>query len=181
MIYVRMWYKLHSQDKNGNNLNIVPDCFGSSGTEMDNSIPKLREREGNGKRQFGNGKGRKKSMPKFWEREENEKKAFPKFEIRKYLAWVKVSAPNIFNHIVLLSCSSYWCWHINYQQQNDLTYKPVVISTWSTDQGLTAETCCAEENRMNYQTEGFEGLSTKRSGKTNKEGCLFTITDTFAA
>ena len=85
---MRWWYKLHSQDKNGKNLNIVPDCFRSSGTGMgmDNSIPKLREREGNGKRQFGNGKGRKKSMPKFWEREENEKKAFPKFEIRKYLA-----------------------------------------------------------------------------------------------
>ena len=25
---------------------------------------------------------------------------------------------------------------------------------------------------MNYQTEGFESLSKKRSGKINKEGCL---------
>ena len=78
----------------------------------------IREREGKKKihaQILGKGREWKKGIP----------------EIRKYLAWVKVSAPNIFNHIVLLSCSSYWCWHINYQQQNDLTYKPVVISTWS--------------------------------------------------
>ena len=40
------------------------------------------------------------------------------------------------------------------------------------DQGLTAETCCAEESKINYQTEGFEGLSKKRSGKINNEGDL---------
>ena len=52
--------------------------FGSSGTGtgMDNSIPKVREREGNRKNpfpQFGNGKGMKKSIPKIREREGNEK------------------------------------------------------------------------------------------------------------
>ena len=41
--------------------------FGSSGTGtgMDNSIPEVREREGNGKKpfpNFGNGKGMKKSI-----------------------------------------------------------------------------------------------------------------------
>ena len=36
---------------------------------MDNSIPKVREQEGNGK----------KTIPKIREREGNEKKAFPKF------------------------------------------------------------------------------------------------------
>ena len=41
------------------------------------------------------------------------------------------------------------------------------------DQGLTAETCCAEENTINYQNKGSEGLSKKRSGKINKEGCLY--------
>ena len=48
--------------------------FGSSGTGtgMDNSIPEIREREGNGKNpflKFGNGKGMKKSIPKVRERE----------------------------------------------------------------------------------------------------------------
>ena len=36
--------------------------------------------------------------------------------------------------------------------------------------GLTVEACFAEENRINYQTEGFEGLFKKRSGKMKKEG-----------
>ena len=36
--------------------------------------------------------------------------------------------------------------------------------------GLTVEACFAEENRINYQTEGFEGLFKKRSGKIKKEG-----------
>ena len=71
--------------------------FGRSGTGtgMDNSIPEVREREGNGKNpfpkltngkgmkktfpKFGNGKGMKKSIPKIWEREGNEKNPFPKF------------------------------------------------------------------------------------------------------
>ena len=35
-----------------------------------------------------------------------------------------------------------------------------------------AETCCAKEKKINYQTEGFEGLSKKRSEKINKQGCL---------
>ena len=48
--------------------------IGSSGTEtgMDNSIPEVRKREGNGKNpfpKFGNGKGMKKSIPKIRERE----------------------------------------------------------------------------------------------------------------
>ena len=52
--------------------------FGSSGTGtgMDNSIPEVREREGNGKNpfpKFGNRKGMKKSIPKIWEWEGNEK------------------------------------------------------------------------------------------------------------
>ena len=50
---------------------------------MYNSIPKLWEREGNGKRpfpNFGNGKGTKKSIPKFREHGGNEKKGIP--EIR---------------------------------------------------------------------------------------------------
>ena len=60
--------------------------FGSSGmgTGMDDSIPEVWEREGNGKKPFpkfgnkkewkkafpifGNGKGMKKSIPKIWER-----------------------------------------------------------------------------------------------------------------
>ena len=47
--------------------------FGSSGTGtgMDNSIPEVREQEGNGKKpfpKFGNGKGMKKSIPKIRER-----------------------------------------------------------------------------------------------------------------
>ena len=37
---------------------------------------------------------------------------------------------------------------------------------------MTAETCCAEEKRINYQNQGSEGLSKKRLGKINKEGCL---------
>ena len=85
--------------------------FGSSGTGtgMDNSIPKVREREGNWKNpfpqfgngkgmkknhsqnsgmgrewknlfpKFGNGKGMKKSIPTIREREGNEKNPFPKF------------------------------------------------------------------------------------------------------
>ena len=58
--------------------------FGSSGTEMgiDNSIPEVREREGNEKKTFpklGNGKGMKKSIPKIRERERNEKNPFPPF------------------------------------------------------------------------------------------------------
>ena len=53
--------------------------FGSSGTgtRMDNSIPEVREEEGNGKNpfpKFRNGKGMKKSIPKIRERERNEKK-----------------------------------------------------------------------------------------------------------
>ena len=63
--------------------------FGSSGTGtgMDNSIPEVREQEGNGKKtipliqeregnekktfpNFGNGKGMKKSIPKFGNRKE---------------------------------------------------------------------------------------------------------------
>ena len=46
--------------------------FGSSGTGMDNSIPKVREREGNGKKPFpkcGKGRGMKKSIPIIRERE----------------------------------------------------------------------------------------------------------------
>ena len=48
--------------------------FGRSGTGtgMDNSIPEIREREGNGKNaflKFGNGKGMKKSIPTIRERE----------------------------------------------------------------------------------------------------------------
>ena len=35
--------------------------------------------------------------------------------------------------------------------------------------GLTVEACFAEENRINYQTEGFEGLFKKRSGKIKKK------------
>ena len=62
---------------------------------MDNSIPEVWEREGNGKKlfpkfrnkkgmkktfpKFGNGKGMKKSIPKIWEREGNEKNPFPQF------------------------------------------------------------------------------------------------------
>ena len=58
--------------------------FGRSGTGtgMNNSIPKIRERDGNGKNtfpKFGNGKGMKKSIPKIREREGNEKNPFPKF------------------------------------------------------------------------------------------------------
>ena len=70
--------------------------FGHSGTGMVNSIPQIREREGNGKNtfpKFGNGKGVrnshshnsgmgrewKKNIPIIREREENEKKTFPKF------------------------------------------------------------------------------------------------------
>ena len=72
--------------------------FGSlgTGTGMDNSIPEVREREGNWKDpfpQFGNGKGMKKnhsqnsgigkgmkkSIPKIGEREGNEKNLFPEF------------------------------------------------------------------------------------------------------
>ena len=43
---------------------------------MDNSIPEVREREGNWKNpfpQFGNGKGMKKNIPKIREWEGNEK------------------------------------------------------------------------------------------------------------
>ena len=52
--------------------------FGSSGTGtgMDNSIPEVREREGNGKNpfpKFGKGKGMKKNIPEIREREGNEK------------------------------------------------------------------------------------------------------------
>ena len=52
--------------------------FGSSGTgtRMDNSIPEVREREGNGKNpfpKFGNGRRMKKSIPKIRETEKNEK------------------------------------------------------------------------------------------------------------
>ena len=52
--------------------------FGRSGTGtgMENSIPKIREREGNEKKpfpKFGNGKGMKKSIPQIWEWEGNEK------------------------------------------------------------------------------------------------------------
>ena len=52
--------------------------FGSSGTGtgMDNSIPEVREQEGNGKNpflKFGNGKGMEKSIPKIREWEGNEK------------------------------------------------------------------------------------------------------------
>ena len=61
--------------------------FGRSGTGMgmDNSIPEIREREGNGKNtfpKFGNGKGTKKSIPKIREREGNEKNPFPYFRNR---------------------------------------------------------------------------------------------------
>ena len=38
------------------------------------------------------------------------------------------------------------------------------------DQGLMAETCCAEENKLSNQM--FTGLSRKRSGKINKKECL---------
>ena len=47
-----------------------------TGTGMDNSIPEVREREGNGKKtfpKFGNGKGMKKNIPKIRERERNQK------------------------------------------------------------------------------------------------------------
>ena len=53
-----------------------------TGTGIENSIPKVREWEGNWKSpfpKFGNEKGIKKSNPKFWEREGNEKNPFPKF------------------------------------------------------------------------------------------------------
>ena len=43
-----------------------------TGTGIENSIPKVREREGNEKNpfpKFGNGKGMKKSIPEFRERE----------------------------------------------------------------------------------------------------------------
>ena len=58
--------------------------FKSSGTRtgMDNSIPEVREREGNGKNpfpKFGNGRRMKKSIPKIREREENEKNPFQHF------------------------------------------------------------------------------------------------------
>ena len=58
--------------------------FGSSGTGtgIDNSIPEVREQEGNSKNpfpQFGNGKGMKKNIPKIREWEGNEKKTFPKY------------------------------------------------------------------------------------------------------
>ena len=53
--------------------------FGSSGTGtgMDNSIPEVREREGNGKNpfpKFGNGKGMKKTIPE--NREGNQRPPF---------------------------------------------------------------------------------------------------------
>ena len=35
--------------------------------------------------------------------------------------------------------------------------------------GLTVEACFAEENRIDYQTEGFEDLFKKRSGKIKKK------------
>ena len=50
--------------------------FGSSGTGMDNSIPKDRERKGNGKNpfpKFRNGKGMEKNIPEIREWEGNEK------------------------------------------------------------------------------------------------------------
>ena len=52
--------------------------FGSSetGMGMDNSIPKIRDREGNGKKQFPklrNKKGMKKTIPEIREWEGNEK------------------------------------------------------------------------------------------------------------
>ena len=56
--------------------------FGSSGTGMDNSIPEVREREGNEKKtfpKFGNGKGMKKCIPKIREWEGNEKNPLPQF------------------------------------------------------------------------------------------------------
>ena len=43
------------------------------------------------------------------------------------------------------------------------------------DQGLTAETCCAEEKRINHQYKGSEGLCKKRSGKINQERCLKVV------
>ena len=59
-------------------------AFWSSGTRtgMDNSIPEVREREGNEKKpfpKFENGKGMKKSIPKIRGREGNEKNLFPQF------------------------------------------------------------------------------------------------------
>ena len=50
--------------------------FGHSGTGMVNSIPQIREREGNGKNpypNFRNGIGVKKNLPKIREQEGNEK------------------------------------------------------------------------------------------------------------
>ena len=52
-----------------------------TGTGKENSVPKVREQEGNWKSpfpKFGNGKGIKKSIPKFREREGNEKKSILK-------------------------------------------------------------------------------------------------------
>ena len=40
------------------------------------------------------------------------------------------------------------------------------------DQGLTAETCCAEENKINYQIDSLGVLSKKRSGKIDWEEYL---------
>ena len=58
--------------------------FGSSGTGtgMDNSDPKVREREGIEKNpfpKFGNRKGMKKNIPKIRNWKGMEKRAFPKF------------------------------------------------------------------------------------------------------
>ena len=56
--------------------------FGSSGTGMDNSIPEVREREGNGKNpfpKFGNRKGMKKKNSQNSGMGRKLKNLFPKF------------------------------------------------------------------------------------------------------
>ena len=52
--------------------------FGSSGTGMDNSIPEVRDREGNEKK-HSQISGMKKSIPKIWEQEGNKINPFPQF------------------------------------------------------------------------------------------------------
>ena len=67
--------------------------FGSSGkgTELDNSIPEVQEREGKGKNpfpKFRNGKGMKKSFPKFGNGK-GIKKSISKFGNRKGMKFPK--------------------------------------------------------------------------------------------
>ena len=40
------------------------------------------------------------------------------------------------------------------------------------DQGRMAETCCAEENEINYQIDCFEGFVSEKVREIDKEECL---------